>query len=104
MNGRRPVRRPSRRPRRRKNQRLEQVILGALAATVVLSLAASVLRWLAAHPWTVAAALLAAAAGARAWRRREAARWDQVRASGLRYALGQLDGLHHRGSSSRCGT
>ncbi|MFJ9598038.1 restriction endonuclease [Streptomyces virginiae] len=74
------------------------MVLAALAAVVVLSLAASALRWLAAHPWIVAAVLLAAAAGASAWawRRSEAARWEQVRASGLRYALGQLDGLHHR--------
>ncbi|MFG3002032.1 restriction endonuclease [Streptomyces sp. NPDC048340] len=74
------------------------MVLAALAAVVVLSLAAAALRWLAAHPWTVAAVLLAAAAGAGAWawRRREAARWEQVRASGLRYAVSQLDGLHHR--------
>ncbi|MFD9102454.1 restriction endonuclease [Streptomyces virginiae] len=63
-----------------------------------ISLAVAALRWLAAHPWIVAAVLLVAAVGvgAWAWRRREAARWDQVRASGLRYALGKLDGLHHR--------
>ncbi|MGW0364442.1 restriction endonuclease [Streptomyces sp. NPDC002990] len=97
MSGRRPARRSGRRPRRRKNQGLEQVVLAALAATAVLSLAAAVLRWLAAHPWIVAASLLATAAAAStwAWRRREAARRDQARASGLRYALGQLDGLHH---------
>lgn len=29
------------------------------------------------------------------WRRREAARWEQVRAQGLRYAVEQLDRLHH---------
>lgn len=77
---------------------MERLVLGALAAAVLLSLAAAVLRWLVAHPWTVAAVLTlgAAAAAAWAWRGREAARWDQVRASGLRYALGQLDGLHHR--------
>ncbi|MGW6685428.1 restriction endonuclease [Streptomyces sp. NPDC054961] len=74
------------------------MVLVALAAVVVLSLAAAALRWLAAHPWTVAAALAVAAAAAAAWRwrRTEAARRDQVRAHGLRYALGHLDGLHHR--------
>ncbi|MFD9271323.1 restriction endonuclease [Streptomyces goshikiensis] len=101
VSGRRPVRRSGRRPsrpRRRKNPHLEKVGLAALAATVVLSLTAAALRWLADRPWIAVAALLAAAAGAGAWawRRREAAQWEQVRTSGLRYALGQLDGLHHR--------
>ncbi|THA48360.1 restriction endonuclease [Streptomyces sp. A1136] len=95
---RRPPRRYGRRPRRGKSHGLEQVVLAALAATVVLGLAAAALRWLVAHPRTVAAVLVVAVAGAGAWawRRREAARWEQVRASGLRYALRQLDVLHHR--------
>ncbi|MEU3721550.1 restriction endonuclease [Streptomyces sp. NPDC031705] len=65
---------------------------------VLLGLASAVLRWLAAHPGTVTAFLLAATAAAAAWvwRRKEATRWERVRARGLRYALGQLDGLHHR--------
>ncbi|MGW6613006.1 restriction endonuclease [Streptomyces erythrochromogenes] len=29
------------------------------------------------------------------WRRRETARWERVRAQGLRYAVEQLDRLHH---------
>ncbi|MFF4010716.1 restriction endonuclease [Streptomyces sp. NPDC001717] len=64
----------------------------------MFSLAAAALEWPAAHPWTVAVVVLAAAAGVGAWvwRRRDVARWDQVRASGLRYALEQLDKLHHR--------
>ncbi|MEV6572971.1 restriction endonuclease [Streptomyces sp. NPDC051577] len=72
--------------------------LAVLVAVAAFSLAATVLRWPAAHPWTVVSVLSVAAAGtgAWAWRRREAVRWDQVRASGLRYALAQLDGLHHR--------
>lgn len=74
------------------------MLLAALSVTVALSLVVAALRWLAAHPWITAAAVFVAAAGAGAWvwRRREAARWEQVRASGLRYALGRLDGLHHR--------
>ncbi|MGG8410465.1 restriction endonuclease [Streptomyces sp. 12297] len=93
-----PARRSRRRPRGRKDQPLEQLVLAGLAATVVFGLVAGVLRWLASHPWTVAAAILAVgvAAGAWGWRRKEAARWERVRARGLRYALGQLDGLHHR--------
>ncbi|MGW2987119.1 restriction endonuclease [Streptomyces sp. KCTC 0041BP] len=72
--------------------------LAAAGAAVVLSLAASALRWLAAHPGTVATIMLMAAAGTGAWvwHRRENARREQVRASGLRYALEHLDGLHHR--------
>lgn len=101
MSGRRPARRSGRRGRgrrQRKNQHLEQLLFAALVAVVVIGVVVTVLRWLAAHPWIVAAALLVGTAGASAWvwRRREAARWEQVRASGLRYALGQLDGLHHR--------
>lgn len=90
-------RRPVRRSRRRKNQHLEQVLLAAFAATVVLSLAAAVLRWLAEHPWVMVLAVLAAAGvgGAWMWRRKEAARWEQVRAQGLRFAVEQLDLLHH---------
>ncbi|MFB6482837.1 restriction endonuclease [Streptomyces virginiae] len=101
MSGRRPARRSGRRPsrpRRRNKQRQEQVVLAALAAVVVLSLVVTALRWLAGHPWIVAALMLVAAVGAGAWvwRRREATRWGQVRGSGLRYALEQLDALHHR--------
>lgn len=57
-----------------------------------------VLRWLAEHPGMVMLALLAAAvAGAAwAWRRKEATPWDRIRAQGLRYAVEQLDRLHHR--------
>ncbi|MGW5852360.1 restriction endonuclease [Streptomyces sp. NPDC055254] len=57
-----------------------------------------VLRWLAAHPWIVVLTLLAAAAAAATWwwRRSEAARWEQIKAQGLRYAVDQLDRLHHR--------
>ncbi|MFE6909622.1 restriction endonuclease [Streptomyces erythrochromogenes] len=95
---RRPVRRTSRpRSRRRKNRHLEQVLLAALATAVVLSLVVSALRWLADRPWVVVLALLAGAGagGAWMWRRREAARWERVRAQGLRYAVEQLDRLHH---------
>ncbi|MFB0629718.1 restriction endonuclease [Streptomyces sp. AB3(2024)] len=96
---RRPVRRAVRRRQRRRRKQLpEQVVLAVLAAAVAVALAATALRWLAAHPWTVVAVLSVAAAVAAAWvwHRGEALRWDRVRASGLRYALAQLDALHHR--------
>jgi restriction system protein len=70
------------------------VLVGMVAVSMVMA----VLRWLAAHPWVVALALLAAA-GAYAlwlWRRQEAARWERVRSQALRYAIEHLDTLHHR--------
>ncbi|MFF9853433.1 restriction endonuclease [Streptomyces litmocidini] len=65
---------------------------------MVWSLIAGVLRWLAANPWVLVMLLLIAAAAGGVWvrRRREAARWDRVRKRGLRYALPQIDALHHR--------
>ncbi|MFD5143544.1 restriction endonuclease [Streptomyces sp. NPDC058401] len=77
---------------------MEPVLLAAFAATVVLSLVATALRWLAGHPWVVVFAVLTAAGVGAAWirSRREAARREQVRAQGLRYAVEQLDHLHHR--------
>nr|WP_258177480.1 restriction endonuclease [Streptomyces solincola] len=69
-----------------------------MAVAVVWSVLAAVARWLIAHP-AVPALLVAAAMGAGAvwgWRRRERERWQRVQAAGLRYALPQLDALHHR--------
>lgn len=70
----------------------------ALVAVVAVSLITAVVSWLAAHPWVVAVALLAAVGAGAVWlhRRQEAARRDQVRAQALRYAVEHLDGLHHR--------
>ncbi|MCB5180254.1 restriction endonuclease [Streptomyces antimicrobicus] len=98
---RRPARRRSgagRRPRRRKGAVPVDLWMFVLVAAMVLSLVLAVLSWLAAHPWVVALLLLAAAGAGAVWlhRRQEAARWDRVRAQGLRYAVEQLDGLHHR--------
>ncbi|MFF6794176.1 restriction endonuclease [Streptomyces filamentosus] len=57
-----------------------------------------VLRWLAAHPWVLVVCGLVLATGGAGWvyRRREAARWKRVRERGLRYAMPQIDALHHR--------
>ncbi|MFE6225389.1 restriction endonuclease [Streptomyces sp. NPDC057854] len=65
---------------------------------MVWSLAVGALRWLAAHPWVpcVLLALAAVAGGVWVHRRREAARWNRVRERGLRYAMPQIDALHHR--------
>ncbi|MEV7547224.1 restriction endonuclease [Streptomyces sp. NPDC089915] len=95
---RRPVRRTGGRARRGGRRAREQGWPPAVAVAVGLVLALAVLRWVADHPWTVAFLLLltAAALAARELRRRDAARWRRIRESGLRYALGQLDALHHR--------
>ncbi|MFJ8187151.1 restriction endonuclease [Streptomyces sp. NPDC096105] len=69
-----------------------------LVLAVVWSLVVGALRWLAAHPWVPIVLLLVTAAAGGVWvhRRREAARWNRVREQGLRYAMPQIDALHHR--------
>ncbi|WP_031036454.1 restriction endonuclease [Streptomyces sp. NRRL F-5650] len=76
----------------------EQAGLLLLVLAVVWSLVVGALRWLAAHPWVPIVLLLVAAAAGGVWvhRRREAARWNRVREQGLRYAMPQIDALHHR--------
>lgn len=83
--------------RRRKATGSEDLWLIGLASLVALSLIVAVMSWLAAHPWVLVLGLLAAGAAGALWlrRRQEAARWDQVRAQGLRYAVEHLDSLHH---------
>ncbi|MGW5000783.1 restriction endonuclease [Streptomyces hydrogenans] len=68
-----------------------------LVLIVVWGLLVGVLRWLAAHPWVPVVLLLIAVAAGGVWvhRRRETARWERVREQGLRYALPQIDALHH---------
>ncbi|MFE0640550.1 restriction endonuclease [Streptomyces sp. NPDC058877] len=76
----------------------EQVGLLLLAFAVVWSLVVGALRWLAAHPWVPVVLLLIAAGVGGVWlrRRQETARWNQVRERGLRYAMPQIDALHHQ--------
>lgn len=83
--------------RRRKATGSEELWLIGLAGLVALSLIVAVMSWLAAHPWVLVLGFLAAGAAGALWlrRRQEAARWDQVRAQGLRYAVEHLDSLHH---------
>jgi restriction system protein len=69
----------------------------AVAAASVIGLTVMVVNWLLAHWWMLIGALvLAVLAGVgRLSSRREQARWEAVRAQGLRYALSQLDALHY---------
>ncbi|WP_053680618.1 restriction endonuclease [Streptomyces sp. WM4235] len=83
--------------RRRKGGRSEELWLLGLAAAVAFSLVMALLSWLAAHPWVMILILVATAGIGWVWlrRRQEAARWERVRARGLRYAVEHLDGLHY---------
>ncbi|MFG2776124.1 restriction endonuclease [Streptomyces sp. NPDC048350] len=58
----------------------------------------SLISFLAAHPWIPVVLVLLAGGAVAAWvvRRQRAAQWERVRSQGLRYALAQLDALHHR--------
>ncbi|WP_229840158.1 restriction endonuclease [Streptomyces roseolilacinus] len=73
-------------------------MVGFLVATVLaVALVAAVVDWLLTHWWVlVVIGALALPAGS-AWlhHKRQQARWEAVRAQGLRYALPQLDALHH---------
>ncbi|KOT32410.1 MULTISPECIES: restriction endonuclease [Streptomyces] len=53
--------------------------------------------WLLAHWWILAATAVLAALTGGGWLygQRHRARWEAVRAQGLRYGLNQLDALHH---------
>ncbi|MER5966897.1 restriction endonuclease [Streptomyces sp. NPDC002057] len=59
---------------------------------------AAVVDFLRAHPWVPVVLMLLVGGAAAAWvvRRQRAAQWERVRMKGLRYALTQLDALHHR--------
>nr|WP_189189737.1 restriction endonuclease [Streptomyces albiflavescens] len=56
-----------------------------------------VVNWLTAHWWVLIGAVLLAGMTVVGWayRRQHQAKWEAVRTRTLRYALGQLDTLHH---------
>ncbi|SCF73074.1 MULTISPECIES: restriction endonuclease, partial [unclassified Streptomyces] len=88
-----------RRPRRRRRRQRTDDRLTALLVAVALAavLAVAVVNWLLVHWWIPVAvgALAVLAGGGRLCRKRQSARWEAVRAQGLRYGLSQLDALHH---------
>ncbi|MGA5895078.1 restriction endonuclease [Streptomyces venetus] len=92
-----PARRRTRRPSRRRQQRDAHLIVLAVVATAVVGLVVMVVNWLLAHWWVLLIALLLAVFTGVGWlyTRQQQARWDAVRAQGLRYGLSQLDALHH---------
>ncbi|PNG23259.1 restriction endonuclease [Streptomyces cahuitamycinicus] len=98
MTRRRPsARRRPRRPSKRQQQKDAQLIVFAVVAAAVIGSVVMVVNWLIAHWWVLLVTLvLAVLAGiGRLSNRRQQARWNAVRAQGLRYGLPQLDALHH---------
>ncbi|MEU3490628.1 restriction endonuclease [Streptomyces massasporeus] len=92
-----PARRRTRRPSRRQQQKDAQLMVFAVVAAAAIGLAVMVVNWLLAHWWVLLIALVLAVLAGIGWltNRRQQARWEAVRAHGLRYGLSQLDALHH---------
>ncbi|WP_395571938.1 restriction endonuclease [Streptomyces sp. BK79] len=92
-----PARRRTRRPSRRQQQRDVQLVVFAVVAAAGVGLVVMVVNWLLAHWWVLVVALVLAGMAGVGWLydRRQRARWEAVRAQGLRYGLPQLDALHH---------
>ncbi|MET7700481.1 restriction endonuclease [Streptomyces sp. NPDC005485] len=93
-----PARRRGRRPSKRQQEAEARLLVWLTVAAVVVGLVVMAVAWLAAHRWVaVVAVVLAVPAGAALLRRRqERARRDEAELRGLRYALTQLDALHHQ--------
>ncbi|HBF84966.1 MAG TPA: restriction endonuclease [Streptomyces sp.] len=91
-----PARRRTRRPSRR--QRTRNRLLGRLVlAVLAVALAVAVVNWLLIHWWLLIGlgGLAVLAGGGWLYQRQQRARWEAVRAQGLRYGLPHLDALHH---------
>ncbi|MGW4855770.1 restriction endonuclease [Streptomyces sp. NPDC004288] len=90
-------RRPARR-RPRKADGTEQLLLALGGLVIAAAVIAAVIDFVRAHPWIPVVLVLLIGGAVTAWlvTRQRAARWERVRSQGLRYALPQLDALHHR--------
>jgi restriction system protein len=88
---------PTRRPSRRQQQRDAQLLAFAAVTAAGIGLVVMVVNWLLAHWWILVAVLVLAGLAGAGWlsSRQQRARWEAVRAQGLRYGLPQLDALHH---------
>ncbi|MFF8391824.1 restriction endonuclease, partial [Cellulosimicrobium funkei] len=73
------------------------MVFAVVAAAVIGCLVVMVVNWLLAHWWVLLIALVLAVLAGIGWlhNRQQQTRWEAVRAQGLRYALSQLDALHH---------
>ncbi|MFF9430501.1 restriction endonuclease [Streptomyces sp. NPDC014746] len=91
----------SRRPagrRPRKTDGSDQMLLAVGGLVVAAAVIAAAVDFVRAHPWVPVALVLVGVGAVAAWvvTRQRAARWERTRPQGLRYALAQLDALHHR--------
>ncbi|MFE4591443.1 restriction endonuclease [Streptomyces laurentii] len=95
MSGRSPVRRRSRRPAPRRGP--ERLVGLGVAAVAGFALVTAVVRWMLVHWWVPVVLVVLAVPAGWAWLqwRRQRAREETERVRALRYALSQLDGLHH---------
>lgn len=68
-----------------------------MAVGLAVGLVVALVNWLLAHWWVliVPGTLAGLAGGGRLYQKQQRARWEAVRAQGLRYGLSQLDALHH---------
>ncbi|MEJ8632543.1 restriction endonuclease [Streptomyces sp. MS2.AVA.5] len=89
-------RRPARKTKRQ--QQLEAQAIGYGVAVAAIAAAVAVVTWVSEHPWVLMVALVLGAAVFYAWlyQRHQRLQWERVRSRGLRYAISQLDALHHR--------
>ncbi|MER6138327.1 restriction endonuclease [Streptomyces sp. NPDC001815] len=92
------MKRRTRRRSRRRTPADEQLLVALGGAVIVIGLFVTVVNWLLAHWWVLIAVVVLAILAGAGWvyQRQQRARWEQVQARGLRYALPQLDVLHHR--------
>ncbi|MFF6836540.1 restriction endonuclease [Streptomyces sp. NPDC012438] len=86
------------RRRSRKADGSEQLLLALGALVIAGCVIAAIVDFVRAHPWVPVVLVLVAGGAVALWvvGRQQAARWERVRLQGLRYALAQLDALHHR--------
>ncbi|MFF5932083.1 restriction endonuclease [Streptomyces sp. NPDC012508] len=92
-----PTRRRTRRPGGRRQRADDRLIVLLVAAALAIGVVVTLVNWLLAHWWVlvVLGVLTVLAGGGRLHRKRQRDRWQAVRAQGLRYALSELDALHH---------
>lgn len=94
---RRPAARRPRRPGKRRQRADDRLIGFLVVAALAVALVVAVVNWLLVHWWVliVIGVLAVLAGGGWLYQERQRARWEAVRAQGLRYGLSRLDTLHH---------
>ncbi|MFJ6614915.1 restriction endonuclease [Streptomyces sp. NPDC091289] len=98
MTARRVPARRQRKRRRSRRRRQEDLLLLVVGGVMAIAVVSAVLTWLATN-WWVLVVLGACAAVGGAWRFhrfQQQQTWERVQQQALRYALPQLDALHHR--------